>query len=337
VLYVLAEHHIHPIFAGIASVIFGLLLLSATNTAIIAMISIQYAMSRDRELPSIFSRINQYGVPLYGLVVACALSAVVTLIAANLSADTLATLAKMYAIGVVGAIVINLGACIVNRKLTIVLWERVGMAVIGLVLLAIWVTIPFTNLPALIFILTMLFAGLTLRFIAQRKPVTVPAPTEAVPVPAGMPAPVPTAELPPFDPSKPKLLVATRGNLKLLRFAFDEARRRSANLFVLYVRDIAVLYPGQSQPMTPEEDAEASGMFTNAETMAHEFEVPLQRIYCVSRDPADVILDFSATYAVDVVMLGVSRRAGVLRALRGDVIAGVADNLPTESTLLIHA
>jgi nucleotide-binding universal stress UspA family protein len=60
-------------------------------------------------------------------------------------------------------------------------------------------------------------------------------------------------------------------------------------------------------------------------------------VICVIPDPTDVILDFSATYAADLVILGVSRRAGVLRALRGDVISGVADNLPAESTLLIHA
>lgn len=71
-LGVLASQYVHPTFAAVASIIFGLLLLSATNTAIIAMVSIQYAMSRDRELPEVFSRINEYGVPLYGLIVACA-------------------------------------------------------------------------------------------------------------------------------------------------------------------------------------------------------------------------------------------------------------------------
>lgn len=324
-----------PGFATIASIVFGLLLLSATNTAIIAMISIQYAMARDREMPEIFSRINQYGVPLYGLVVACGLSAVVTVIAAGHGSGTLQTLAKLYAIGVVGAIVINLGSCAINRKLNIKLLERCGMWVIGGVLFAIWLTIATTNTAALVFITVMLASGLTLRFVGRRVPIRVPVPAAAAPLPEA--AAVPLAELLPFDPGKPKLLVATRGNLKLLSFAFDEARRRDANLFVLYVRDIAVLYPGQTHAMTPEEDREASSMFRHADRMAREFTVPLQPIYCVSRDAADVILDFSATYAVDLVILGVSRRAGLLRALRGDVIAGVADNLPAESTLLIHA
>ncbi len=337
VLEVVARQYVHPVFATVASIIFGLLLLSATNTAIIAMISIQYAMSRDRELPGVFSRINEYGVPVYGLIVACVLATIVTLVAANLGKGTLETLAKMYAIGVVGAIVINLGSCVVNKKLAIRIVERGGMVLIGLLLLAIWITIPFTNTPALIFIVAMLTGGLTLRFIARRVPVAVPAPAEAAPTAVPEGAPVPTGELLPFDPDKGRLLVASRGNLKLLRFAFDEARRRDANLFVLYVRDIAVLYPGQAHPMRPEEDQEASALFRNAENMAREYAVPMQPIYCVSRDASDVILDFAATYAVDVVMLGVSRRAGVLRALRGDVIAGVADNLPAESTLLIHA
>jgi amino acid transporter/nucleotide-binding universal stress UspA family protein len=337
VLEVVARQYVHPAFATVASIIFGLLLLSATNTAIIAMISILYAMSRDRELPSVFSRINEFGVPVYGLIVACVLATIVTLTAANLGKGTLETLAKMYAIGVVGAIVINLGSCVVNKKLAIRVAERGGMVLIGVLLFAIWVTIPFTNIPALVFIVCMLVGGLSLRFIAHRVPVAVPALVEAAPAAGVAAEAVPAGELLPFDPGKGRILVASRGNLKLLRFAFDEARRRDANIFVLYVRDLAVLYPGQAHPMTPEEDLEASALFRNAEGMARDHSVPMQPIYCVSRDPADVILDFSATYAVDLVILGVSRRAGVLRALRGDVIAGVADNLPAESTLLIHA
>lgn len=339
VLEVLAREHVGwlPGFATIASVVFGLLLLSATNTAIIAMISIQYAMSRDRELPAVFSRINQYGVPLYALLVACGLAAVVTAIAASLGHGTLQTLAKLYAIGVVGAIVINLGSCAVNRKLAIRLVERGGMWAIGAVLAVIWLTIAWINTPALVFIAVMLTAGLTLRFVAHRAAVRVPVPVPAAARAAEVPA-APAGALLPFDPGKARVLVASRGrNLKLLQFAFDEARRRAANIFVLFVRDIAVLYPGQAHPMTPEEDREASELFQHCEDLAREHAVPLQPIYCVSRDPADVILDFAATYAVDVVMLGVSRRAGLLRALRGDVIAGVADNLPAESTLLVHA
>ncbi len=329
VLYVVAEEYVGRTFATIGSIIFGLLLLSATNTAIVAMISIQYAMSRDRELPEFFSRINPFGVPWCGLIGACALPAIVCVLARDVP-----RLAQLYAIGVVGAIAINLGSCAYNRKLKIIKPERIGMWALGIFMGAIWLTIAVTNLWATLFLTVIVSGGMCLRYAAKWVAARVPA----VPVPAvAEVAPEAVAPLLPFDPGKGRILVATRGNLELLRFAFKEARQHAANLFVLFVRDINVLFPGRDRPLGPEEDGEAASLFRAAREMAREQDVPLQDIYCISPDPADVILDFAATYAADMVILGVSRRAGVLRALRGDVISGVADNLPAESTLLIHA
>ncbi len=328
VLYVIADEYVGHTFATVASIIFGLLLLSATNTAIVAMISIQYAMSRDRELPEPFSQLNAYGVPRYCLLAACGLPAIVCVIAQDVQ-----TLATLYAIGVVGAIAINLGSCAYNRALQIIKPARVGLWVLAVVMGLIWLTIAGTNWPALLFLTVIVAGGMTLRTLTKWVPVPAPAAAAAA-------AEAPAEERPPllpFDPGRGRILVATRSNVNLLRFAFDEARRREANLFVLYVRDIAVLFGGQEHPLTPEEDAEASLLFGAADELAREYSVPLQEIYCISHDPADVILDFSATYAADLVILGVSRQAGVMRALRGDVISGVADNLPAESTLLIHA
>lgn len=331
ILEVLARTYVNPLipnFSVFASVIFGMLLLSATNTAVIAMISIQYAMSRNGDLPGPFSRLNRFGVPWYGLIGACALPAVVVLLTGNVQ-----TLAKLYAIGVVGAIAINLGSCALNRRLDIGRLERPALWLIGGVMAAIWITIGLTNVTALLFLVVMLSVGMSLRALTRvRPPVPVPAPAAAAPAAA----PAPTAG-PPFDPSKGRILVATQRNVRLLRFAFDEARRRDANLFVLFVRSVAGVLPVAERPWSPEEDAGAAKLFARAEEMAREYNVPLQRIYCVNPSPGDVILDFAATYAADLVILGVSRRASVLRALRGDVIATVADHLPAESTLLIHA
>lgn len=331
VLNVVAREYVGPTFAVIASIVFGLLLLSATNTAVIAMISIQYAMSRNRELPEHFSRINSFGVPWYGLIGACLLPGVVVMVAGDVQ-----TLAKLYAIGVVGAIAINLASCAYNRKLAIGRIERPAMWAIAVLMISIWVTIAVTNLQASLFLLVMLSGGMALRAVAKLIPARVPVPVgaEAGESLEGEEALLP---LPPFDPGKPKILVATRSNLALLRFAFEEARQRGANLFLLCVRDLTSVFPGSHISMTPDEDPEAHKLFYHARTMAREQGVPLQLIFAVSPAPSEVILDFAATYAADLVILGVSRRAGVLRALRGDVIGGVADNLPRESTLLIHA
>jgi nucleotide-binding universal stress UspA family protein len=65
--------------------------------------------------------------------------------------------------------------------------------------------------------------------------------------------------------------------------------------------------------------------------------VQIVPIYVVSRDVADSILDFAATYDVRALLMGVSRQGTLLRALRGDVLASVADQLPQDIPLLIHA
>src|SRR3954471_16687878 len=77
----------------------GLLLLSATNTAVNGVMSILYVMSRDNELPSPLQSLNSFGAPWVGAVVASLVPAVVLLFFHDLE-----TLASLYAIGVVGAV-----------------------------------------------------------------------------------------------------------------------------------------------------------------------------------------------------------------------------------------
>src|SRR5438094_6372695 len=91
-------------FGLIVGVVVGLLLLSAVNTAISATIDLLYVLARDREMPRPFTRLNSHGVPWLSLAVAVALPLVLVLLA-----DDLHHLAGMYAIGVVGAITVNLG------------------------------------------------------------------------------------------------------------------------------------------------------------------------------------------------------------------------------------
>src|SRR5262249_57550410 len=67
-LRVLATHYVGPVFAAIASLVFALLLLSAVNTAVTDLVSIQYMMARDQELPVAFGGLNRFGMPLVPLV-----------------------------------------------------------------------------------------------------------------------------------------------------------------------------------------------------------------------------------------------------------------------------
>src|SRR5205823_13955652 len=69
------------IFGWIVGIVFFLLLLSAANTAIVAMIGLFYMMARDREMPRQFRRLNRHGVPMYPLLIAIGLPSVVLLFA----------------------------------------------------------------------------------------------------------------------------------------------------------------------------------------------------------------------------------------------------------------
>src|SRR5207248_6244907 len=90
------------VFGWIVGIVFFLLLLSAATTALVAMIGLFYMMARDREMPRQFRRLNRHGVPMYPLLIAIGLPSVVLLFVANFTA-----LAGLYAIGVVGAITVN--------------------------------------------------------------------------------------------------------------------------------------------------------------------------------------------------------------------------------------
>jgi len=136
-------------------IVVGLLLLSAVNTAVSAMIGLAYMLARDGEMPKSFSRLNNHGVPWAPLCIAVTLPFLLTVFTSDLD-----SLADMYAIGVVGAIAVNLGSCWYNKKLGLVWWERTIMGVTFLVLFAVEVTIARTKPAALFFAVCVVGIGL---------------------------------------------------------------------------------------------------------------------------------------------------------------------------------
>src|SRR5829696_7961847 len=90
----------------------GVLLLSAANTVITDMISIQYLMSRDGELPPVFQRLNRFGVPWVPAIIATIVPCVVLVVSHDLE-----HLAALYAIGVVGAVSINVTLVSIHPRL----------------------------------------------------------------------------------------------------------------------------------------------------------------------------------------------------------------------------
>ena len=135
-LKVIAAHYVGPIFAAGSSIVFAVLLFSAVNTALADLVSIQFMLSRDKELPHAFGGLNRFGMPLLPLVVATIVPAVVVLVFPDVE-----KLAGLYAIGVVGAISINLGTTSTNMKLSLRIWERVFMILLTIIMIAVGITI----------------------------------------------------------------------------------------------------------------------------------------------------------------------------------------------------
>jgi len=355
VLRVMGEQFVGDWFGWICGIVFGLLLISAVNTVIGGMVSVSYVMARDRELPHFFTRLNLFGVPWIGLLPALAVPVILLVLFHDLE-----MLADLYAIGVVGAIAINLTCCTINQKLAVRMWERLIIGAIAAIMIAIELTLAIEKPHALLFVGIILTLGLSMRFFTksylpararrirhleetarpgdmvfrgQRIPAALTQ--GAVPVPAeALAFGTPPEQL---DMSRPHIMVATRGGQRLLDFASTYAKQINGILFVLFVRQLNVQFPTLGEGPTLEEDAEARGVFQSASDACKKQGVPMVPIYVVSTDVPYSILDFAATYDVRALLMGVSRQGTLLRALRGDVLTSVADQLPQDIPLLIHA
>ena len=316
----MGEVFIGPHFANLVGWIFGVLLISAVNTAITGMVALLYVMARDGELPDTFLLLNSFGVPWVGLITATILPVVVL----NID-DKVEGLAALYAIGVVGAIAINLGSCGFAKSIDLKKVERITMKVTFLVLAAVWITIALSKPYALLFVAIVLGLGLVLREVTSRHRQAAPAaPMLATVVPITPALGSPPEFLGQF------ILVAARGWTPALQFALEESRLRGAQLLVLYIREVAVNLDMDSNW---QDDPDAKVLFTRLETEARGLKV--NKLYSVSDSPADTIIDIAATFGVDSVVLGGSRRATFVNLLKGNVVARVAASLPESMHLIV--
>ncbi len=322
---------ISPKFGLVVGCVFGLLLLSAVNTAITGMVSLLYVMARDREFPAAFSELNSFGVPWVPLFISTILPVVVL----N-TEDSVNALASLYAIGVVGAIAINVGSCaFARKKLDLKRYEQAVMLGTFLILTAIWITIALTKFHALIFVTIVLAVGLGVREFTRRRWQAAPAAPlpAALPTPAVAPAPV-TAGRP--DAAKEQcfigenILVAARRWTPALQFALEEARLRGAHLLVLFIREVKIQI---DRPGNWRNDPQAQKLFNRITSESRPGVI--NTLYSVSDSPADTIIDIAATFGVDTVVLGVSRRTTFMNLLRGNMVAAVAASLPKQMHLIV--
>jgi amino acid transporter/nucleotide-binding universal stress UspA family protein len=314
------------------SIVFFLLLLSAVNTAIVDLVAISFLMSRDGELPPQFQRLNQFGVPNLGLIVATVIPAVMVVAISDMGG-----LAELYAVGVVGAIATNLGACSTDGKLGLARWERYLMFVTFLIMLGIELSLFVDKASARVFAFTVLAVGLVLRGLAgevatRQKAAAIAAAARAASLPPTTNPPLFAVK--PKEVSGPPMMCAIRGLGKTLDFAIDEARQTDRPLYLLFVRSLPALTEADYKRKW-QEDEEARTVFLEARKKAEGH--PVFPCYAVSDSVAHTIVDITATMGASYLILGAPERKGLAYLLRGNIIRDISDNLPDDIHMLVYA
>lgn len=333
----LAEHYgavaIAPWFGtvfGIAvGIVFGLLLFSAVNTAVVALIGVVFMMAQDGEMPRQLARLNRHGVPQLPLLAAIGLPILVLALTSDFNA-----LAGLYAVGVVGAIAVNLGSCSFNRELDLGWFQRFIMLSTFLVLFAVEVTIAKTKPDALFFACSVLGIGLALRFYSHKlSGLTTLTVTRKI---ADMVPHLPVTMQPRLEEGQ-KIMVAARGINPVLNFALEEAQLRKAVLCVVYVKEVVVYFSAAPVAGRPrwQEDPEANAIMSLMLKEGQQRGVCVLPVYAVSEDAPATIVDLSATMGVDCLVIGTTQRGALTNLLRGSVANHIAENLPDSIRLVI--
>ena len=306
-------------------VVGGLLLLSAGNTAITDMISIQYLMARDGELPQVMQKLNRFGVPWVAAIIASSVPVLVLLVSHDIG-----RLASLYAIGVVGAVAINVTLCALHPRLRRPI-RKIPMALLGIVLLAIWVTLAYTKREALLFVTIVMIVGLLARagtkwLSARRGP---------------RPSLLRQAILEQIDEdalARPKLLLGTYGSDALATAALDEAQRSHSTLVVCFIREVMLSYKYEGDArLTIDTDLAALRTFSRYLELAHVKGVKILPVYDMGQDAAELLAESAAIYGCNRILIGTSRQGAIYHLIKGHFQQRLESLLPPDITVQVIA
>ncbi len=322
---VIGNHYIGNWFGGIVALVMSLLLLSACNTAIMDLVSITFLMSKDKELPPVFGDLNRFGMPWFGLFIATVVPCLVLLLEHDVT-----RLAALYAIGVVGAITLNIGACCTNFKLAIKKHERFLLSVAAFIMIFVELTIIYEKHNAVIFASSVLVVGLIARSAAQwieKRRVLVP-----VVLGVNVLTLEEARDLMPLY--KGSTLVAFKAvSPSLVEEAATHVKGKGENaVYALFVEEKP---PGWAYPTEAEPSQESVKVLNEA---VQEFEkrgITAVPLWNLGDDPGGLIVKTSKELGLDTVMIGSTKRGALERLLRGEVLKRISEQLPPEKHLII--
>lgn len=310
------------VFASVIGIAFGVLLLSAVNTAMVALISLLFVMSRDGEMPESFQILTPFGVPRYPLILS-----VIAIVIILLFVHDIVSLANLYAVGFVGAIATNLAVNAADQTIPLSKGERIFMWCTFCVLAAIEVTLFITKPEARRFAISIMTFGLVLRMLVvehrQRqwaaKKVTLRHAslfTDDTRIPLHEGA----------------ILCAVRTTGKTLDFAVEEAKQHQQPLYILFIREQKIITE-EDRNRTWLDDEDACHIFDYAKAKAPE--VNMKFFYVVSDSPVETIVNMSEQLHVSRLILGRPRHSVVLQLLRGNIVREISEVLPPDVDLIV--
>jgi amino acid transporter len=310
------------IFGTIVGFVFAILLLSAVNTAIMALVSLMFVMSRDGEVPSSFQTLNRFGVPIIPLILATVAPAVILIFVHDI-----VSLAELYAVGFVGAIATNLGVNAIDKSMPMSKGERYLMWVTFILITAIEITLFIDKPNARRFAISIMTIGLILRsFVAEYRQRQW----------ASKKVTLRHASLYTDDTRTPlhegAILCAIRTTGKTLDFAIEEARRANQPLYILFIREQRVI-TDEDHTRLWIDDPVACEIFDYAKENSHDMVIKF--FYSVSDSPARTIVDRAQQLHVSRIVLGRPRYSKVLQMVRGNIVQEVSDILSPEIDLLV--
>jgi nucleotide-binding universal stress UspA family protein len=276
-------------------------------------------MAVDKELPSFLRKLNRHGVPIWPLIIATSVPIIVLVIISDVE-----QLSHLYAIGLVGAMTINLGSTATDKTVSMKPQVKILMLISAAVMFLIELSIVIEKHQATIYAGLILFVGLGARYLMQRKKVAAPIHVEAAV------APSPTRKRRRTSIPAAKYLLALKDvNDRLLKFAIDEAKQRGALLFILRVKEIAV-------GALPERiEMKVNGEEEHIEAMCSATGIDYQIISIPSYEVGYTIAEQAATFGVDRVIMGATKRSVLESMLRGSVMRSLSALLPEEVQLVI--
>ncbi len=320
----LAGHYVGNMGEIAVRIVGGLLLLSAANTAITDMISVQYLMARDGELPQVMTGLNRFGVPWLPAVVAASVPIMVLLISHDLD-----SLAALYAIGVIGAVAINTTLVAIHPRLRKT-WRKVAAFALGIVLLGIWITLAFVKREALVFVTVVMVAGLAARqlnrWLAARKGPKPSLLRRAI-----------AEQLTETALAAPKILVGTYGSDALARSAATTAKAENATLVVCFIREISLSVKFESNRLTIDSDLAALRVFAKYLDIGHEMGVSVLPVYDTGPDASELMAENAAIWGCHKMYIGTSRHGAIYHLIKGKFQQRLEHLLPPDIQVQVIA